>query len=128
MNTEDKMYMGSDVIEGYEDMRESVPCCQRPSCVPREVECACTGEPSETDLPIADYQEQLSLYKEAMKLANRESNMWKLQTRAHSDMAYERLKVIRELERRLNESWWTKFCRWVKDEWEYDIYDHNHSR
>jgi hypothetical protein len=113
MNTEDKMYMGSDVIEGYEDMQESVPCGQRPS-VPREAECTCTGEPSETDILIADYQAQLDECRYVLKVAIEDvCECW---------------KIIRELECRLNEAWWTKFCRWAKGEWEYNIYDYDHSR
>ena len=105
MNTEDMMYDAP--VGDYEGMEESVPCCQRPSCVPREAEC--TGEPGETDLLIADLQQQLE----------------RATAKAHAlyDISFERYKQIRVLEQRLSEGWWTKLIRWVKNDWEYNIYE-----
>jgi exonuclease VII small subunit len=154
MNTENMMYDAP--VGDYEGMEESVPCCQRPSCVPREAEC--TGEPGETDLLIADLQQQLEkatakaetyidMYNAAYAewkrsdatLARavervdqltakadayeREGTSWKNKARQLGDKSFERYKQIRVLEQRLSEGWWTKLIRWVKNDWEYNIYE-----
>jgi chromosome segregation ATPase len=49
--------------------------------------------------------------------------VWQGIARRYADKSSDRLKVIKELDRRLNESWWTKFVRWCKGEWEADIYN-----
>jgi hypothetical protein len=154
MNTENMMYDAP--VGDYEGMEESVPCCQRPSCVPREAEC--TGVPGETDLLIADLQQQLekatakaetyisayaALYiswkRSDATLARavervdqltakadayeREGTSWKNKARQLGDKSFERYKQIRVLEQRLSEGWWTKLIRWVKNDWEYNIYE-----
>ena len=158
MNTENMMYDAP--VGDYEGMEESVPCCQRPSCVPREAEC--TGEPGETDLLIADLQQQLEkatakaetyidMYNAAYAEWKRSDatlaravervdqltakadayerayverrNYWKNEMRKLYDISLDRYRQIRVLEQRLSEGWWTKLTRWVKNDWEYNIYE-----
>jgi hypothetical protein len=140
MNTENMMYDAP--VGDYEGMEESVPCCQRPSCVPREAEC--TGEPGETDLLIADLQQQLeratakadayegmynAVYAEwklsgvTLARAVERAYCWENTARQLSDSSFDRHKQIRVLEQRLSEGWWTKLIRWVKNDWEYNIYE-----
>jgi hypothetical protein len=166
MNTENMMYDAP--VGDYEDMQESVPCCQRPSCVPRVLvdgtveEVECTGEPGETDLLIADLQQQLEkatakaetyidMYNAAYaewKLSDATlaravervyqltakadayerayvavRSYWKNEMRKLYDISLDRSKQIRVLEQRLSEGWWTKLTRWVKNDWEYNIYE-----
>ena len=166
MNTEDMMYDAP--VGDYEGMEESVPCCQRPSCVPRVLvdgtveEVECTGEPGETDLLIADLQQQLEkatakaetyidMYNAAYaewklsdavlaRVVERNDqlmakadayerayvvvrNYWKNEMRKLYDISSDRYKQIRVLEQRLSEGWWTKLIRWVKNDWEYNIYE-----
>ena len=39
------------------------------------------------------------------------------------DISLDRYRQIRVLEQRLSEGWWTKLTRWVKNDWEYNIYE-----
>ena len=127
MNTEDMMYDAP--VGDYEGMEESVPCCQRPSCVPRVLvdgtveEVECTGEPGETDLLIADLQQQLERATAKADAYERAYVEWKNKARQLGDKSFERYKQIRVLEQRLSEGWWTKLIRWVKNDWEYNIYE-----
>jgi hypothetical protein len=50
-------------------------------------------------------------------------NYWKNEMRKLYDISSDRYKQIRVLEQRLSEGWWTKLIRWVKNDWEYNIYE-----
>ena len=120
-------------MRGSEDMcdtheRCSGVCCGPTACIPNfmsETESAV----NDSDLLVADLKQQLDFAnKEIDKLQSylertaRDLIAWQGTCRRYADISFDRLKIIGELDRKLRESRWTKFVRWFKNEWDYDIY------
>jgi hypothetical protein len=131
MNTEDKMCIKND-----EDMDKPYAGCNG-VCVKNC--CRTVAEPipvngtepviTDSDLMVADLKQQLDFANEKVNnLQETNSHLceqigvWRGMCRRYADISFDRLKIIRELDRKLHESRWTKFVRWFKKEWDYDIY------